>query len=83
MGEKSIGHGISEEILPQDGQHRVHVMQIFSCVGEPGQLQEDEVKDVYWADPKEVLTEMEQNPDDLKFSGGFRTSLPIFLKANV
>jgi len=74
-----VGHGVSEEILPEIGEHRVHVMNIFSCVGEPGKLQEEEVRDVYWADPKEILAEMEQNPEDKKFSGGFRTSLPIYL----
>ena len=76
---KLIGHGVSEEIVTEMGEHRVHVMEIFSCTGEPGKLQEEEVQNVYWADPKEILAEMEQNPDDKKFSGGFRTSLPIYL----
>ena len=74
-----IGHGISEEIIPNIGEHRVHVMQIFSCVGEPGELQKDEVHNVYWANPREVLTEMMEKPTDIKFSGGFRVSLPIYL----
>lgn len=75
-----IGHGVSEEILPELGEHRVHVMEIFSCVGNPGDLQKDEVRDVYWTDPKEILAEMDKNPDDKKFSGGFRASLPIYLE---
>lgn len=74
-----VGHGVSEEIIPELGEHRVHVMEIFSCVGNPGELQKDEVRDVYWADPKEVLAEMESDFEDKKFSGGFRTSLPIYL----
>ncbi|MDE2021791.1 MAG: NUDIX domain-containing protein [Patescibacteria group bacterium] len=78
---KFVGNGVSEEIVPKMGEHRVHMMQIFSCVGEPGELQKEEVKGVYWADPKEVLAEMRQNPNDMKFSGGFRVSLPIFLAA--
>lgn len=76
---KLIGHGVSREIIPEMVDHRVHVMEIFSCVGEPGKLQEEEVRDVYWADPKEILAEMEDSPKDMKFSGGFRTSLPIYL----
>jgi len=76
-----VGHGVSEEIIPEMGEHRVHVMQIFSCMGEPGELQKDEVKSVYWTDPKKVLAEMIEKPNDMKFSGGFRVSLPIYLKA--
>jgi isopentenyldiphosphate isomerase len=74
-----IGHGVSEENVSGMDGHRVHVMQIFSCVGEPGELQKEEVRDVYWANPKEVLKEMIENPTDMKFSGGFRVSLPIYL----
>ena len=74
-----VGHGVSEENVYGIDGHRVHVMQIFSCVGEPGKLQKEEVRDVYWADPKEVLAEMLEKPNDMKFSGGFRVSLPIYL----
>lgn len=74
-----VGQGVSEEILPDEGEHRVHVMQIFSCQAEPGELQEEEVKGVYWADPKKVLEDMQANPDDLKYVGGFRVSLEIYL----
>lgn len=73
-----VGHGVSEENVSGVDGHRVHVMQIFSCIGEPGELQKEEVRDVYWANPKEVLREMTENPTDMKFSGGFRVSLPIY-----
>lgn len=76
---KFIGHSISEELVLNIGEHRVHVMQIFSCMAEPGALQKDEVRDVYWANPKKILEEMIEKPTDMKFSGGFRTSLPIYL----
>ena len=75
----SVGKATSEEILLEDDQHRVHVMQIYRCVAAPGELQPDEVKDVYWAEPEEVQREMLDNPQDKKFSGGFRASLPIYL----
>jgi isopentenyl-diphosphate delta-isomerase len=78
-----VGHGVSEEIIPDMGEHRVHVMQIFSCIGKPGELQKEEVRDVYWANPKEVLKEMTENPTDIKFSGGFRVSLPIYLATKI
>lgn len=75
-----IGSGVSEEVVPDIDEHRVHVMQIYSCLGEPGKLQKDEVKEVYWADPRTILEEMLANPNDMKFSGGFRVSLPIYLQ---
>lgn len=77
----SVGHGVSEENVSGVDGHRVHVMQIFSCVGEPGELQKEEVRHVYWANPKEVLKEMIGKPTDMKFSGGFRVSLPIYLES--
>lgn len=76
---KFVGRGVSEENVSGVDGHRIHVMQIFSCIGEPGELQKEEVRDVYWANPKEVLKEMTENPTDMKFSGGFRVSLPIYL----
>jgi isopentenyldiphosphate isomerase len=76
-----VGHGISEEILPDKNEHRIHVMQIFSCTGEPGELQKDEVRRVYWADPEKILLEMKEEMENVKFAGGFRTSLPIYLAA--
>lgn len=69
----------SNEAPPAFTEHRVHRMHIFSCIAEPGNLQEEEVEGVLWADPIKVLEEMEANPTSTKWSGGFRTSLPIFL----
>ena len=76
-----VGHGVSEENVSGVDGHRIHVMQIFSCIGEPGKLQKEEVRDVYWANPKDVLAEMLSKPNDMKFSGGFRVSLPIYLES--
>lgn len=74
-----VGYGVSKENVSGIDGNRVHVMQIFSCVGEPRELQKDEVRSVYWTDPKEVFKEMTENPTDMKFSGGFRVSLLIYL----
>lgn len=74
-----VGKGRSDERPPIFNQTRVHVMQIFSCVAEPGELQTEEVEGVYWADPSTILEDMRLDPESTKYSGGFRTSLPIFM----
>lgn len=75
-----VGKGSSIEKLGHDGGNRFHVFQLFRCVAEPGNLQEDEVRGVYWADPKKVLEEMRASGlDAVKFGGGFLASLPIYL----
>src|SRR3989344_214285 len=76
-----VGHCVSEENVSGIDGHRIHVMQIFSCIGEPGELQKEEVRHVYWANPEDVLAEMLAKPIEMKFSGGFRVSLPIYLKS--
>ncbi|MEK7148171.1 MAG: NUDIX domain-containing protein [Patescibacteria group bacterium] len=76
---KRLGHGMTHrEKYP--GTVVSHVFDIFSCIAEPGKLQEDEVKSVYWADPKKVWAEMQQDNDG-KFCGGFIESLKIYLDA--
>lgn len=75
----SIGKGLMDEKFGHDGSHRVHIFQAFKCLAEPGKLQEDEVKGVYWADPKEILEKMQNGSSDVKFAGGFLISLPIYL----
>lgn len=77
-----LGNLVSEEKFPDENIHRVHAMGIFMCEAEPQKLNEEEVKDVYWADPKEVLKEMQENQSDLKYCNGFRTSLELFLNKN-
>jgi isopentenyldiphosphate isomerase len=75
-----VGKGRSDEIYSNDGGHRVHVFRIYKCKAEPIQFQKDEVQGVYWADPKQILKEMDSDPS-LKFCGGFRESLKIYLPA--
>jgi isopentenyldiphosphate isomerase len=72
----SIGKGMSKESSKEG--NCTHVFEIFMCVAEPGVLQPDEVRNVYWANPKEVLKEMQDKPNDEKFCGGFRVSLPVY-----
>ncbi|MBX4189419.1 NUDIX domain-containing protein [Candidatus Parcubacteria bacterium] len=69
-----IGKGKSDEVYSSDGGHRVHAFQIYKCKADPVKLQEDEVQDVYWADPKAIFKEMSED-QSLKYCGGFRESL--------
>ncbi len=74
-----IGKGSSDENYGHDGGHRVHFFHVFRCKAEPGQIQQDEVSGIYWADPEEVLKEMQIEPREKVFAGGFLVSLPIYL----
>lgn len=74
----SIRKGISKE--SSRGKNRTHVFEAFLCVAEPNTLQKDEVNNVFWADPNEILKKMQDNPNDTKYCGGFRVSLPIYLE---
>jgi len=71
-----IGHGATIGEKYKNGIAS-HTFDIFTCVAEPGELQADEVKEVYWADPQEILAEMQK--DKNKFCGGFIESLKIYL----
>lgn len=79
----SIGKGISDEMGRKDRnddgklEHRVHVYEVFVCYAEPQELAPDEVKSVYWAKAGDILKDMEINPR--KYSGGFKSSIRIYL----
>ena len=78
---KRLGHGESHERRSDDSSIKTHVFDIFSCTADPGQLQKDEVRAVYWADPHELQDDMLRDLSDAKYAGGFRASLPIYLAA--
>src|SRR5262249_22696997 len=73
-----IGHGMIASESTDDGTRRSHMFDVFACKAEPGQLQADEVKGVYWADTSEVSADMQKDPK--KFTTGFLASLPIFVE---
>jgi len=76
---KYVGHGATKgEKYP--GAVVSHFFDIFNCIADPGKLQVDEVKKVYWADPKEVLRDMQDEKNRDKYCGGFMVSLSIYLK---
>lgn len=77
-----IGHGVTlNEVAPHDGGVRTHVFDVFTCVAEPGRLQEDEVKGVFWAVPDEILADMSNSETEARYAGGFITSLPIYISS--
>lgn len=76
---RRIGHGTSNSVGLHDGVIRTHVFDAFVCMAEPGELQADEVKGVYWADPHEVLQDMQSGASGADYAGGFRASLPLYV----
>ncbi len=75
----SIGKGKSEETTPEN-EHIVHFFEVFVCTGEPGMLNPDEVSGVFWAKPRAIHDEMNKDPYNLKFTGGFKESIHVYLK---
>ncbi len=57
--------------------NRKHMFRVYVCKAVPIKLQEDEVKSVFWANPKEVYGDMQVNPE--KYTGGFKNSIKLFL----
>lgn len=73
---KYVGHSRTwKEKYPEEGVS--HVFDVFKCVGDPEELQVDEVKNVYWVRPHDVLDDMKKN--ESKYCGGFVESLKIYL----
>ena len=73
---KYVGHSRTwNEKYP--GLNVSHVFDVFKCVAEPGELQEDEVKEVYWANPEEIAEDMQRNAS--RYCGGFVESLKLYL----
>lgn len=54
------------------------IFRVFICWAAPITLKADEVKSVYWADPKEVLEDMRAHPE--KYTNGFKNTLKLFLE---
>ena len=54
-----------------------HMLRVYVCKANPVKLKEDEVKNVFWADPTQVLQDMQVNPQ--KYTEGFKSTLKLFL----
>jgi isopentenyldiphosphate isomerase len=73
-----IGHGVSRE-RRDTTSFKTHVFDVFWCKATYGQLQPEEVQEVYWADPEEIMNLMVTGATEITYAGGFRASLPIYL----
>ena len=57
-----------------------HKFEVFQCKANPGELNPNEVEEVFWADPGKIWNDMTGNDGDKKYCGGFRSTLELFLK---
>ncbi len=56
----------------------IHFYKTYVTKVEPGAIQEDEVKSVFWANPHDIKKDMAANPQ--KYAGGFLDSIELFMK---
>lgn len=76
-----LGKTISDDIEPEANNNRIrHIYKIFESQAEPGNLAKDEVKSVFWADPKIIYGEIKNDLGNHKFCGGFKASLKFYLE---
>lgn len=76
-----LGESISDEVEPEAERNRIrHIFKVFECQAEPGNLAKDEVKSVFWADPRTIYEEMKNDVGNNKFCGGFKASLKFYLE---
>lgn len=75
-----IAKGFSEEQNDVKGTHIRHIFEVFVTNAKPVKLLETEVKNSFWADPEMILEDMNMHLDQDLYAGGFRDSLPLFLK---
>jgi len=76
-----LGKMIADEVEPEADRNRIrHIFKVFECPAEPGNLAKDEVRSVFWADPKTIYEEMRSDVGNNKYCGGFKASLKFFLE---
>lgn len=68
-----------DEIKP-DGSHPNHQYTIYKVKASPKEINKEEVANVYWANPKDVLLDMEKDPNHVKYTKGFKITLKRFLQ---
>ncbi|OGN13905.1 MAG: hypothetical protein A3J47_03450 [Candidatus Yanofskybacteria bacterium RIFCSPHIGHO2_02_FULL_43_22] len=54
-----------------------HMFRVYVCRAVPVKLKEDEVRSVFWANPKDVYEDMRVNPK--KYTGGFKSTIELYL----
>ena len=58
-----------------------HYFRVYVCKADPVKIQEDEVKSVFWANPKKIYEDMRVKPE--KYTGGFKSTLRLFLSVKL
>lgn len=76
----NLGMSTSREVHPERNEDISHIFKIFGCNGEPGVLQDTEVKKVFWANPYQTYKEIQKDPQENIYTGGFRESLTFILE---
>lgn len=80
---EEIAEGTYDGIEPEVGEKRIrHRYKLYVCKAEPGQLNEEEVRRVYWADPSKIWEDMKNDPNNRKYCGNFKHSLQLFLNSD-
>lgn len=80
-GLKELGRVFSADVEPEVGRKIIrHVSMVYLCHAEPGQLAKGEVRGVFWSNPKEIWKDMQTDPENEKYCGGFKASLKFYLE---
>ncbi len=61
--------------------NKKHMFRVYVCKAVPIKLQKDEVKSVFWSNPKDIYADMQINPK--KYTGGFKNTIKLFISQTV
>ena len=54
--------------------------KVYEYVGEPKEINPQEVKSVHWENPLDIYQKMQTDTEWKLYTGGFRSTLEVFLK---
>ena len=57
-----------------------HMCKVYEYVGEPKEINPQEVKSVHWENPLDIYQKMQTDTEWKLYTGGFRSTLEVFLK---
>lgn len=75
-----LEESIIEYAIPSKNEQTYHLLKIYVGFGEPGEINREEVKEVFWVNPFELAEKMKQDLDHTQFTPGIKVTIPIFLK---
>lgn len=70
----------NKELKP-NGDNIYHQYTPYKVKAEPVKVNQKEIQRVYWAKPEDVLKDMEKDPKNIKYTGGFKVSIQYYLKS--